>query len=292
MRVSLFNPYGNEALPWLKGNFHTHTTNSDGPFSPQETLHRYQALGYDFVMLSDHDYLTTCEGLDPCGLALIPGAEISLDGPHILQVGARSLVPPDPGRQAVLDAIAADGSFAIMCHPNFDRHFNHCPQDLLETLAGYAGIEIFNAVVMVLEGSPWAADRWDRLLGHGRRVWGFANDDCHRPSGLGLGWNMVQSADRSPRAIIEAARQGRFYASNGVTIERIRVEGMTITLEAPDACQISVYSDFGFRRAFTEDSALSFTVPADAAYHYVRFECTGCAERKAWTQPFFLEHTE
>ena len=291
MKLSLLNPYSRDSLPWLKGNFHTHTTNSDGPFSPQETIHRYKALGYDFLMLSDHDYLTAPAGLDACGLALIPGNEITLNGPHILHVGARSFVPPDPNRQAVLNAIGFDGGFAIMCHPNWENTFNHCPHELLETLKGYAGIEIFNSVVTWLEGSGWATDRWDRLLGKGRRVWGFANDDCHIPADIGQGWNRVQSASRAPNAIADAIRSGRFYASNGVTIERIRVDDMTITVETADACRISVYSDFGFRRDFINGPALSFTVPADAAYRYVRFECAGCGEQKAWTQPFFIERT-
>jgi len=291
MGLSLLNPYGNESLPWVKGNFHTHTTNSDGPFSPQETIHRYKALGYDYLMLSDHDNLTATTGLDTGGLALIPGNEISSNGPHILHVNAQSVVEPDPNRQAVLDAIGLDGGFAVMSHPNFEKTFNHCPQELLESLKGYIGIEIFNDVVTHLEGSSWATDRWDRLLGKGRRVWGFANDDCHRPAGIGQGWNMVQATGHDPSAIVDAIRKGRFYASNGVTIERIHADGMTITVETADACRISVYSDFGFRRDCIDGSTLSFTVPADAAYRYVRFECAGYGEQKAWTQPFFIERT-
>lgn len=41
----------------LKGALHTHTTCSDGDMSVAEVVHVYTALGFDFVALTDHDYL-------------------------------------------------------------------------------------------------------------------------------------------------------------------------------------------------------------------------------------------
>jgi len=34
---------------WLKGNLHTHTTNSDGRLTPEQRLAAYEARGYDFL---------------------------------------------------------------------------------------------------------------------------------------------------------------------------------------------------------------------------------------------------
>ena len=39
---------------WLKTSLHTHTTRSDGPFTPEETLRLYARMGYDAVALTDH----------------------------------------------------------------------------------------------------------------------------------------------------------------------------------------------------------------------------------------------
>jgi hypothetical protein len=44
-------------VPYLKGNLHTHTVYSDGANFPQEVLNIYEELGYDFVAITDHDYL-------------------------------------------------------------------------------------------------------------------------------------------------------------------------------------------------------------------------------------------
>ena len=37
-----------------KGNLHTHTTVSDGRYSPQETVERYKKNGYAFLGITDH----------------------------------------------------------------------------------------------------------------------------------------------------------------------------------------------------------------------------------------------
>jgi hypothetical protein len=44
-------------MPYLKGNLHTHTSFSDGALSPGEVAEIYADLGYDFVAITDHDYL-------------------------------------------------------------------------------------------------------------------------------------------------------------------------------------------------------------------------------------------
>lgn len=289
MTIRILNPYSNESLPWLKGNLHTHTTNSDGLRSPQETIDTYAALGYDFLMLSDHDQLTDPALLDSKGMTLIPGNEITANGPHILHVGAQAVLPPDPDRQAVIHAIHADGGFAIMAHPNWEEHFNHCPQERLEQWQGYAGLEVHNGVVRFLPGDPTAADRWDRLLGGGRKVWGYAHDDCHWEANYGLAWNVVQSASRAAADVVRALREGRFYASTGVKIESIRVEGNGISIKTENAEQIAVITDYGRRVAQVKDPVLTYTVPEDARCSYLRFECWGGGDSQAWTQPFFVE---
>ncbi len=286
--IRILSPYSPDSLPWLQGNLHTHTTRSDGVFSPQRTAEAYAALGYDFLMFSDHDVLTEAPDED-AGLVLIPGNEVSAGGPHILHVNASRTVPPDWDRQKVLDAIAGNGDFAIAAHPNWEQDFNHCPQASLEEWQGYAGIEIYNGVVRFLRGSPLATDRWDRLLGRGRRVWGYANDDCHIESNFGLAWNVVQAAVRDRESIVAALRKGRFYASTGVTINAIHVEDLTITIETGNAQVIAAVTDYGYSPVRTEGNTLRFTVPGNTKTTYVRFECWGPGESMAWTQPFFIE---
>lgn len=48
----------------LKGALHVHTTCSDGDLSVAEVLRVYAALGFDFIALTDHDYLLRPGGYD------------------------------------------------------------------------------------------------------------------------------------------------------------------------------------------------------------------------------------
>ncbi|GMV92936.1 MAG: hypothetical protein AMXMBFR82_27140 [Candidatus Hydrogenedentota bacterium] len=288
MNSIVSNPYSNDEIPWVKGNLHAHTTNSDGKRSPQVVVDTYAARGYGFLTISDHDYLTDPATLRDHGMTLIPGNEVTARGPHVLHIGASQLLDPDPDRQTVLNQIVDSGELAIIAHPNWEDDFSHCPQAALESWRGYMGIEIYNGVVRRLTGSPLATDRWDRLLGLGRRVWGFAHDDSHRDGDDELAWIMVQTEYRDAAAIMTAIRQGRFYASTGVEIEGIRVCGNTIAVRTRNAERIVVHSDFGRRQAAVDDTCISFTVPETGAITYVRFECWGPGDAMAWTQPFFL----
>lgn len=269
---------------WLRGNLHTHTTLSDGCLSPQETVDRYAALGHDFLALSDHDRHSDYRGLDARGMLLVPAVEVSAGGEHVLVLGADREVEPDRDRGKVIAAALAAGGLAVLCHPNWERHFDHCPFERLLELPGYAGLEVYNGGVEDGPGSALAADKWDRLLGAGRRVWGLATDDCHRADGYGRGWCAVRARERSLPAVMEALRAGSFYASSGVEIESVAVEGGRVRVVAPGAEVIAAVGGYGARLAFAEGSELAYE-PGPEVDGF-RVECFGRAGRMAWTQSF------
>src|SRR5690242_8868261 len=111
MRIE--HPY--EALiggKWLKGNLHTHTTNSDGERAPQAVIDDYASRGYGFLSISDHDVCTTAKEyakLDARGMVMIPGNEITANGPHMLHVDARERIEPKQERQSVIDEAMRSG---------------------------------------------------------------------------------------------------------------------------------------------------------------------------------------
>jgi len=58
--IFLFNPYRNvdfSASGWgrYRADFHTHTTNSDGTYSPQELVRQASLVGIDIMAIADHD---------------------------------------------------------------------------------------------------------------------------------------------------------------------------------------------------------------------------------------------
>lgn len=274
---------------WLRGNLHTHTTRSDGAASPQAMIDRYAALGYDFIQLSDHDTLGRTDGLDGRGMTLLCGAEITGCSGHILDVGARRVVGSAASQQAQIDDIVATSGFPVLCHPNWEEDYDHYPYPLLAELNNYAGIEIFNGVCIDLAGNHLATDKWDRLLTLGKKAWGFAHDDAHAIEQTGRGWNVVRSADRSPEAILAALKSGSFYASCGVRIESIAVEGPVLKIVAPNADRMAVYGQYGSRLRLSDGPELAFDAgEVDSAY--IRVECLGRGGAVAWTQPFYIRN--
>src|SRR2546425_11927676 len=72
-------------MGWLRGNLHAHTTYSDGVKTPQELLAEYEALGYDFLAITDHEDLIGSRYWRALPrlrtrLLLFPGVELNYTG--------------------------------------------------------------------------------------------------------------------------------------------------------------------------------------------------------------------
>jgi len=273
---------------WVRGNLHTHTDRSDGRRPPQAVIDDYAGRGYDFLMLSDHDLYTNPAEFDARGMVMLNGNEVTANGPHLLHVNTTRVVEPNRQRQRVINDVLAKGDgFIIVNHPNWQAAFDHCTIGQMREWDGYVGLEIYNGTIGRLDGSPYSTNKWDMLLSSGRRLWGFANDDSHLPrEDVGLGWNTAFVRERTAPAILEALRIGRFYASTGVTITDIHVDGTRVRIETADAERIVALQQVGKRFAQVDDKAIEVDVPDSATY--LRFECWGRGERFAWTQPFFV----
>ena len=286
MSIAFDNPYSDlEGGAWLRGNLHNHPRPRDRPDS---LARRYAGLGYGFLALTEHDQTWQAEDIvdwDHCGLVLIPGNEVSANGQHILHVGAHRHVEPHADRQRVIDEIRADGGLAIVNHPSIGPQFGSATLELLRQREGYTGLEICNASGLSGAGSHLATDKWDMLLSAGRRMWGFASDDYHEPADAGRAWLAAYVAERTVEGVMAALRAGRFYASTGIDISGVMVDGRHIRVEPANAARIIAVTDNGRGLAIGDGTALDVHVPPDATY--VRFECLGRGFRQAWTQPFF-----
>ncbi|MBI3209472.1 MAG: PHP domain-containing protein [Candidatus Solibacter usitatus] len=181
---------------WYKGNLHTHTLNSDGDSTPLEVATWYREHGYQFLVLSDHNYLTPTVSLNEIvGAAekflLIPGEEVTdsfeKKPMHMNAVNLAELVRPAHGTsmsatiQNNVDAIRKAKALPTLNHPNF--HWSISVQDML-AVNGLTHFEVYNGHPQVNNpgggGSPSLDQMWDALLTAGRRVYGVAVDDAHR----------------------------------------------------------------------------------------------------------------
>ena len=69
-------------LNWYKGNTHTHTLNSDGDSSPADVVRWYAERQYNFLFVTDHEFLTPIAPLNeqfgqPGHFAVFSGQEVT-----------------------------------------------------------------------------------------------------------------------------------------------------------------------------------------------------------------------
>lgn len=301
---------------WLKGNHHGHTIRGDGAESPEAEVRAYNEVAYDYIALSEHDvFLDPRDYQADSAAVIVPAVEITSDlGQTLMFLGADADIPAAKSLslRQIYDFVESKGGLFIVDHPNWqyrDERRHATIEEMLD-LPDLRGIEIYTGVIERMSGSPYSTEHWDYLLTRGRRVFGHATDDQHCPIDRFLGWNCVQHPAGAPRdaaAIIGALREGRFYASTGVTIRRLGLDAEAREIEVEsDADQIRWVVRDGSLADITEGGSGRFHIdrlmecsriaepwpwplikaPEEALY--VRVELVGRGGRQAWSQPFFI----
>ncbi len=298
-------------LRWFKGNTHTHTLNSDGDSTPDEVARWYREHGYDFLVLTDHNYLTDVTAVNALhGAAekflIISGEEVtsrSGDKPiHVNGLDVQQLVaPPSPGTplamlQQSVDDIRTARGIPHINHPNYDWAVT--PDDLRQ-LERTRLFEIFNGHPHANNagggGLPGLEDMWDRVLSSGRLMYGIAVDDAHvfkRPGdptvpGPGRGWVGVRAPRLEKAALLAALERGDFYASTGVELSSYDAASGAITIDV-EATKWSKYRVLFVGRG---GRVLDEQTSVPARYHirgdegYVRAKVMESNGLSAWTQP-------
>jgi hypothetical protein len=296
---------------WYKGNTHTHTVNSDGDSTPDEVVRWYREHGYQFLVLTDHNYVTAVDGLNGVhGAAekflVIPGEEVTSSAEskpvHVNGLAVEALVQA-PKAASIRDALqqSVDGIRAVkgvphVNHPNFGWALT--PDDLRQVERTRL-FEIFNGHPQVNNagggGTPGLEEVWDRILSSGRLMYGIAVDDAHhfkRPgdpsaSGPGRGWVVVRAPRLEPRAIVEALDRGEFYASTGVELAAYEAtaSGITLKVRAPawSRYRVQFIGRGGQILSEQTDPSASYTFKGDEGY--VRAKILESNGLNAWTQP-------
>ena len=309
MAARLESPYlaPGTACRWLRGNHHGHSTLSDGTCEPRVETAEYEAAGYHYLALSEHDYFLDPAQLQPhTSLCILPAVEVtSRFGQTLMFLGAnRALPAKELEPRQIMDQVHEAGGLFVFNHSNWKPRPDYATDELLDTMTGMRGMEIYCGVIERLPGEAQATNRWDRLLSKCWRVFGHGTDDQHVAGDRFIAWNCVQWPDGEELAaagIVAALAAGRFYASTGVKIERVVVDevGEQATVES-DADEVHwigrdgviLKKERGGTGAVTVGEVMeafggSGEVDVEPQM-YVRAECLGRGNAAAWTQPFWV----
>lgn len=313
------NPFEAQGV-WLKAALHTHTTRSDGELDPPAHVRHHEWMGFDVCAITDHWTLTREPSTARC--LVITGAELAADldegrDSEILAIGIDD-IPEEPGgdrrRWGPVDAyhyktfpdlsaaarsIADQGGVSFVAHP----YWSGLPLEAVLRAEGIHGIELFNSSAERENGRGDSSYVWDSCLESGKRLWGFATDDCHYPGfDIGDAWTMVRAAERTEEAVVEALRNGWTYASAGPEVRDVRIDGAAIEVRCSPARSVVLMSRYetgwavrADQRNRLEDATIlrrdgrglivgaRFSPPIDLPYRRLVIE----DERggKAWTNP-------
>lgn len=317
-------PTQTSTLRWFKGNTHTHTLNSDGDSTPDEVVRWYRDHRYHFVVLTDHNYLTSVDGLNALHGAddkflVVKGEEVSSGFQakplHINGLNPDRLVVPIREGASVaevvqknVDAIRMANGVPHINHPNFGWAIT---ADDLAQVRNNKLFEIYNAHPMVNNvggsGHPSLEQTWDALLSRGILLFGLATDDAHEFKKLddlsssrpGMGWVMVRAETLDAKAIVEALDRGDFYASTGVELADYQASPAAITVKVKqkfwgNGTEDSMKAGYRIQFIGKGGAVLQDVEGTDATYTvkgsegYVRAKITQSDGKAAWTQPVML----
>jgi hypothetical protein len=299
---------------WYKGNTHTHTLNSDGDSTPDDVVRWYREHGYEFLVLSDHNFLTSVDGLNALHGAderflVIKGEEVTdrfeEKSLHINGLDIDAPVLPQGGTSVVdvlqrnVDAIRRANGIPHINHPHFRWSIT---REELQQVRNNRLFEIFNGHPQVNNvgggGVPGLEEVWDTILTSGTLLYGIAVDDAHTfkepgnpdVAGPGRGWVAVRAPRLEARALLDALERGEFYASTGVELTDYQASARQITV-AVNATPFSKYRiqfiGKGGRvlREIPEPTA-TYEIRGDEGY--VRARVLESNGRQAWCQPIMV----
>jgi hypothetical protein len=296
---------------WYKGNTHTHTLNSDGDSTPDAVVRWYREHGYQFLVLTDHNFLTSVAGLNALHGAdekfmVIKGEEVTDrfgDKPiHINGLDVAEQVSPQGGGsvseviQRNVDAIRKANGIPHLNHPNFRWAVT---ADELKQVRNNKLLEIFNGHPQTNNvgggGVPGMEEAWDAILSSGLLLYGVAVDDAHTfrdpgnpaVAGPGRGWVVVRAERLEPRAILGAMERGDFYSSTGVELADYEVTpaSMRVAVRPTTFSKYRIQFIGGGGRLLSEhaEAAATYTFKGDEGYVRARvIESNGAM---AWAQP-------
>jgi len=261
-----------EVKQYFKANLHTHTTITEGTWTPEQVKENYKAQGYQVVAFTDHYVCVPHPELDDAQFLALTGYELmsqlSPDGKvyhfnffakerdnrwQIVQPGYAEMAK---AWHAVYDKIEElfyniDRVNEVIQKANekgFLVSYNH-PQWSLQNYPDYAGlknlwgIEVYNSYCSKQGYEDNHAIIYQDLLKLNNRLYPLATDDLHEASRAFGGWIMIGAAELSYPSVMEALEKGDFYATTGPNIYSLYVEDTILHISCSEAVRISMLTN-------------------------------------------------
>lgn len=237
------NKIHNPKPGWYRGDFHLHSTASDGHYSPKTLARLARGEGLDFLAITDHNTIASFGKFgDDTDLLVIPGIEISLAEGHWNVFGIEG--QPDWlaevcvwGRSLSMEDLSCSITELMLRIANHGmlNSVNHPLLRPWEWQDGTAQLRFIHCLEIWNDpdwpdndqANPAAVNLWTTWLNAGFRITAIGGSDFHFLAGEVAGYpgerpgrpcTYVYAQELSSSAILDALRNGRAYVSMGPQI--------------------------------------------------------------------------
>ena len=304
-------PFSSPGRFW-RGNIHTHSTLSDGTFTPEKVIEAYQDAGYDFLQLSDHFVehynwpIADTRKFRTKNFTTLLGAELHAlktsvgELWHIVAAGLPLDFEPCGENESgveIANRAAKAGAFISIAHPAWS----------LLTIEDGLTMDMAHSVEIYNTGCDRECNRGDgtylldQLLNRGKRLSANASDDAHFKHGdhdaFG-GWVHVKAPSLDPEEILESLKAGQFYSSQGPQIHALSISDGQVHIECSPVTSIAIVG--GNSRTATRighamtSASLNLSelevswVPTPPS-PWIRLIIADHAGKRAWSNPIWLD---
>ena len=235
-----FDQVFNSNSGWYRGDFHVHTTASDGDSPPSLVAELAKAEDLDFIAITDHNTIAGFSELrKDLDFLVVPGIEITLKEGHFnvfgmdgwrdwmdgISVNQRKFSQSAKYQRVpdLMHQISAERLLNSINHPYLQPwEWNFNDTDLRTTHC----LEIWNDLYYPdnKRANPEAVDMWNRWLNAGHRIAAIGGSDYHYPprpeenkfgERLGYPATLVYADELSVAGIMAGLRHRRTYVSKG-----------------------------------------------------------------------------
>ncbi|NMM65199.1 CehA/McbA family metallohydrolase [Clostridium sp. P21] len=239
-----WNKRKKEGLRWYKGDFHTHTTISDGKMTPKMNINQAKIMEMDFFVSTDHNILST--GWVEGDVLVIPGMEITSQKGHFNALGINKWIDfrlntpdgglsTDSGMNRLMTETKGAGGLCSINHSMMTPWAWTYKETLLENIDT---LEIIcdPSYETSNQATEDVLDIWTKLWNDGYRIWGIGGSDSHllahetyieegEPSLIGDPGTFVLAEGLSASEIIKGVSLGRIYVSRGPKLDvKVKLE--------------------------------------------------------------------
>lgn len=277
---------------FYKGNTHTHSSPQSGDaaktWTAEKIIAGYRAAGYDFLVFTDHGSYWNADTCSSPDFVVLGGEEVGLSRGrrgHFTAMGIDSQISgAGKTHQQLINDIADQGGLAILNHPRWNV-IPIAAQQVIDSMSqNLRHVEVFNWNT----DTPTTFDTslWDSVLTTGRLMFGVASDDAHKESHFGKGWICVYASSNNPDTLLNAIRNGEFYASNGIVVDSIAHRPDRVFVRSTNGEEIRFIGNGGRVLATVTGNEAAYDILGDEGY--VRAQISNSRNETAWIQPVII----